>query len=88
MPEKCQGGVHHVWACDHYKTTLNADAAITALDDDEAWRQVRDVRNALTFLETLPEVDAARQSLINAVRDQVAVGEEMDEEIESKISKK
>jgi arsenite oxidase large subunit len=21
-----QGGVHHIWACDHYKTTLNADA--------------------------------------------------------------
>jgi arsenite oxidase large subunit len=21
-----QGGVHHVWGCDHYKTTLNADA--------------------------------------------------------------
>ncbi len=20
-----QGGVHHIWACDHYKTTLNAD---------------------------------------------------------------
>ena len=20
-----RGGVHHVWACDHYKTTLNAD---------------------------------------------------------------
>ncbi|PSJ53209.1 arsenate reductase (azurin) large subunit [Pseudaminobacter soli (ex Li et al. 2025)] len=21
-----QGGVHHIWGCDHYKTTLNADA--------------------------------------------------------------
>jgi len=20
-----KGGVHHIWACDHYKTTLNAD---------------------------------------------------------------
>ncbi len=20
-----QGGIHHIWACDHYKTTLNAD---------------------------------------------------------------
>ena len=23
--EEGKGGVHHIWACDHYKTTLNAD---------------------------------------------------------------
>ena len=25
LPLDGKGGVHHIWACDHYKTTLNAD---------------------------------------------------------------
>ncbi|MBS3651930.1 arsenate reductase (azurin) large subunit [Pseudaminobacter sp. 19-2017] len=52
-----QGGVHHIWGCDHYKTTLNADvfkAAYKVRTD-----KVKDAMNRVAYGD--------RQTMVNAI---------------------
>ena len=42
-----KGGVHHIWACDHYKTTLNAHRVQPGLQEAHRHREGRDERGAL-----------------------------------------
>jgi arsenite oxidase large subunit len=52
-----KGGVHHVWACDHYKTTLNA------MQFKRAYKQRTDkVKDAMS---TVPYGD--RQAMVDAI---------------------
>ena len=42
-----KGGVHHIWACDHYKTTLNADEVQAGLQEAHRHGEGRDDRRSL-----------------------------------------
>ena len=42
-----KGGVHHIWACDHYKTTLNALQVQAGLQEAHRHGEGRDVGGAL-----------------------------------------
>jgi arsenite oxidase large subunit len=58
-----QGGVHHVWACDHYKTTLNA------LEFKRVYKQrtdkVKDAMNSVAYGDRQAMVDA----IVAAIKD-------------------
>ena len=58
-----QGGVHHVWGCDHFKTTLNATE----------FKRVYKRRTDLvkTAMDSVPAGDRAAQA--NAVMDAIGV---------------
>jgi arsenite oxidase large subunit len=58
-----QGGVHHVWACDHYKTTLNA------MEFKRVYKQrtdkVKDAMNSVPYGDRQAMVDA----IVAAIKD-------------------
>ncbi|MBZ8134425.1 arsenate reductase (azurin) large subunit [Afifella sp. IM 167] len=58
------GGVHHVWACDHYKTTLNA------LEFKRVYKQrtdkVKDAMNAVPYGD--------REAMVGAIMEAIADG--------------
>jgi arsenite oxidase large subunit len=59
-----QGGVHHIWACDHYKTTLNA------LNFKRAYKKRTDmVKDAMS---SVPYGD--RQALVDAILASIRAG--------------
>jgi arsenite oxidase large subunit len=59
-----QGGVHHIWACDHYKTTLNA------LSFKRAYKKRTDmVKDAMS---SVPYGD--RQALVDAILASIRAG--------------
>ena len=59
-----KGGVHHVWACDHYKTTLNA------LRFKQAYKKRTDmVKDAMS---SVPYGD--RAAMVNAIMDAIRKG--------------
>ena len=59
-----KGGVHHVWACDHYKTTLNA------LEFKRVYKKrtdmVKDAMNAVPYGD--------REGMVNAILDAIRAG--------------
>ncbi len=57
-----RGGVHHVWGCDHYKTTLNAHAFKTAYK--KRTDLVKDAMTAVPYGDREAMVDA----IVNAIR--------------------
>ena len=59
-----KGGVHHVWACDHFKTTLNA------LELKKAYKRRTDL--VKYAMETVPYGD--RDALVNAIMDAIRQG--------------
>ena len=48
-----KGGVHHVWACDNFKTTLNAQAVSQRLQATHRPSEVRDGRRAVRRSRTV-----------------------------------
>ena len=50
------GGVHHIWACDHYKTTLNADKFKQAYK--KRTDKVKDAMSAVPYGDRKAMVDA------------------------------
>jgi arsenite oxidase large subunit len=58
------GGVHHVWACDHYKTTLNA------MEFKRTYKKrtdmVKDAMNAVAYGD--------RDGMVNAILDAIRAG--------------
>ncbi|MGB6540311.1 MAG: arsenate reductase (azurin) large subunit [Xanthobacteraceae bacterium] len=59
-----KGGVHHIWACDHFKTTLNA------LEFKKAYKRRTDL--VKYAMETVPYGD--RDALVNAVMGAIRQG--------------
>jgi len=57
-----EGGVHHIWGCDHYKTTLNAHAFKTAYK--KRTDMVKDAMNAVPYGDR----DAMVAAIVNAIR--------------------
>ena len=59
-----QGGVHHIWACDHYKTTLNA------LNFKQAYKKrtdmVKDAMSAVPYGDRKALVDAIVAAITQA----------------------
>jgi hypothetical protein len=59
-----KGGVHHIWGCDHYKTTLNA------LKFKQAYKKRTDlVKDAMS---TVPAGD--RTAMVNVIMDAIKKG--------------
>jgi len=57
-----QGGVHHIWACDHYKTTLNAH------EFKRAYKRRTDmVKNAMNAVPA-GDREAQVSAIVNAIR--------------------
>ena len=50
-----KGGVHHIWACDHYKTTLNAHRVQAPLQGAHRHREGRHVGRALRRPQAMVE---------------------------------
>jgi arsenite oxidase large subunit len=61
-PSDAQGGVHHVWACDHYKTTLNAHRF--KQNYKKRTDMVKDAMSAVPYGDRTALVEA----IMNAVR--------------------
>ena len=59
-----KGGIHHIWACDHFKTTLNA------LEFKKAYKRRTDL--VKYAMEGVPYGD--REALVNAVMDAIRKG--------------
>ena len=59
-----QGGVHHIWACDHYKTTLNA------LEFKRVYKQRTDMVKAA--MNAVPYGD--RELMVTAIVDAINLG--------------
>jgi arsenite oxidase large subunit len=59
-----QGGVHHVWACDHYKTTLNA------LEFKRVYKRRTDLVKAA--MDSVPAGD--REALLTAILEAIRQG--------------
>jgi arsenite oxidase large subunit len=59
-----QGGVHHVWACDHFKTTLNAT------EFKRAYKRRTDL--VKTAMDSVPAGD--REAQIKAIMDAIGQG--------------
>ena len=57
-----QGGVHHIWACDHYKTTLNAHEFKTVYK--KRTDLVKDAMNSVPYGDRQGMVDA----IVGAIR--------------------
>jgi arsenite oxidase large subunit len=57
-----QGGVHHIWACDHYKTTLNAQEFKRVYK--RRTDMVKDAMNAVPAGDRTAQVNA----IVNAIR--------------------
>ena len=59
-----QGGVHHIWGCDHYKTTLNA------MEFKRVYKKrtdmVKDAMNAVPY--------ANRDTVVNAIMEAIRAG--------------
>ena len=58
-----QGGVHHVWGCDHYKTTLNASEFMRVYK--QRTDKVKDAMNAVRYGDREAMVDA----IVTAIND-------------------
>ena len=58
-----QGGVHHVWGCDHYKTTLNAHEFKRVYK--ERTDKVKDAMSAVPYADRSAMVDA----IVGAIND-------------------
>lgn len=58
-----QGGVHHVWGCDHYKTTLNASEFMRVYK--RRTDKVKDAMNAVHYGDREAMVDA----IVTAIND-------------------
>ena len=58
-----QGGVHHVWGCDHYKTTLNASEFMRVYK--QRTDKVKDAMNAVHYGDREAMVDA----IVTAIND-------------------
>ncbi len=54
--EEGKGGVHHIWACDHYKTTLNADKFKQVYK--KRTDLVKDAMSAAPYGDRVAQVDA------------------------------
>src|SRR5579863_2615474 len=59
-----KGGIHHIWACDHFKTTLNAD------NFKQAYKRRTDL--VKYAMETVPYGD--RDALVNAIMGAIGQG--------------
>jgi arsenite oxidase large subunit len=59
-----KGGIHHIWACDHFKTTLNA------LEFKKAYKRRTDL--VKYAMEGVPYGD--REAMVNAVMDAIKKG--------------
>ncbi|MBN9074879.1 MAG: arsenate reductase (azurin) large subunit [Rhizobiales bacterium] len=58
-----QGGVHHIWGCDHYKTTLNADQFKRVYK--QRTDKVKDAMNAVPYGDRPAMVEA----IVKAIND-------------------
>jgi arsenite oxidase large subunit len=56
-----QGAVHHIWACDHYKTTLNADKFKQAYK--KRTDKVKDAMSSVSYGDRKATVDAIRAAI-------------------------